>query len=85
MRTVKHRTGGHWTRALDMRIVDSPRAHIRAFADETVMLDICLVAFADMVLEPLGIMQEHVLCLRFLFTIQTMLLMGDKVFPALPA
>ena len=84
MRTVKQRTGGRWTRALDMRIVAGPGKHIRAFADETVMFVSCLVVFADMILEPLGIMQEHVLCLRFLYTIQTMLFMGDKALSSIP-
>jgi hypothetical protein len=36
------------------------------------------VAFADMVLEPAGIMPAHVLCLRFLYTIQVIIMSGDE-------
>jgi len=79
MGTVSCCSAPRWRRPLQQRLgPNNNSSHIRAFASETLQLVEIFVAFADMVLEPAGIMPGHVLCLRFLYTIQVIIMLGDE-------
>jgi hypothetical protein len=60
------------------RLVAGDNKHIRAFAGEMLMLVPCLILFSDMVLVPAGVMEPQVACMRLLFTIQVVIMAGDR-------
>ncbi len=69
--------GKRWTRDLAARVVRDDKAHMRAFASEMLLLTSIMVAFADAALEE--VMPAHVATLRFLYTVQVMVFLGDGV------
>ena len=66
-----------WKPDLARRCPGGNGTHIRGFASEMLLLVSCLVAFGDAALT--DAMPAHVACLRFLYTIQVLILMGDRL------
>ena len=67
--------GQRWTRDLAERFVRARNAHMKGFAAEMLLLTSIMVAFADAALEE--VMPAHVASLRFLYTVQVLVFLGD--------
>ena len=62
---------------LEQRYVGGPTFHLRGFAAEMLVIVPWLIAFGDMVLAPGGLMFAHMACLRLLYDIQVIIMLGD--------
>ena len=80
---TQHARRRRFKRSLGERMVPGEGSHLRAFADETIAIVATLTIFCDMILEPVALLPHHATCMRLLFTIQCIVLMGDYALPHL--